>query len=303
MPLLVDDIRNRISAMMPDKSDLRPLLVAVQDVVRDIRAHRSGGWSFDLEFGTIELVPSQEAGTVSINNGSTALTGVGTSFDSPDHTGYKISLGGVVYEIASQSSATAAVLTTNFAASANLSGETYTAYQNRYDLAADVGRLYRVWDQTNERPLTAEAMIRLQSALQVDRNSGQITHYAMDTRGATDLKRLAFRPYPTAVAKILYLYEKTHTQITAVDSDVDLPDEMYEVVVQGVYARMLGLLTNHSPQSLVEQQLFQKKMREAWKRDQDLGDFKVQFIRQDNAHARFIFPFRRRGLATNVEGP
>ena len=300
MPLEVDQIRKDVSAMMPDESDLRALVVSVKQVVRDMRGFRGGGWSFDWDFGTIELLASQSAGTVSISNADTALTGVGTSFDDPDHTGYKILLGGVEYEIASQSSATAAVLTTNFAAGADLSGDTYTAYQNRYALASNVGKIYRVWDQANNVELRAEPLIEFQSQHQAGPFPGTVARYATATRSATDVKRIMFRPYPTAVSKILYLYEKEHTQITGPGSNVDFPDEMYETVTQGVYARLLGLLTNHGPGAQMEQQRFVRMLSDAWKRDKDKGDLKVRFLRQDlgDVLARFQLTRNR-----TVEGP
>lgn len=300
MALEVDQIRQDISAMMPDASDLRALVVAVKHIVRDIRAFKGGGWSFDLKFGTIEIAASQSAGTVSISNGSTALVGVGTSFDSPDHAGYKILLGAVEYEIASQADATNAVLTTDYAATDNLSGATYTAYQNRYDMASDVGKLYRVWDQTNRNELRAEALIKLERHQHLRQLSGNLAWYATATRGSTDLKRLIFRPYPTAVAKILYLYEKTHTQITGPGSNVDLPDELYEVVVQGVFGRMLGLLTNHSTHAQIEQGRFVRMLKDAWRRDQDKGDMKVRFIRQDIGDLRGRSPIWDQDIASGI---
>lgn len=280
MPLTVDEVRQDVSAMLPDGTDLRPLVVAVKHVMRDIRAFKGGTWSFDLSFNTVEIVASQRAGTVSTTNGSTVLTGVGTSFDSPDHTGYKILLGAVEYLIASQSSATDAVLATVYAGT-DLSASTYTAYQNRYDLAPTVGKLHRVWDLTNRRELKAEPLIKFETRHHVDQSTGEVVWYSFDTRGSADQKRIIFRPYPTAIAKILYLFEKTYTQITGVGSDVDIPDELYETVVQGVYARLLGLLTNHAPASQLEQQRFARMLSDAWRRDQDKGDLKVRFIRQN----------------------
>lgn len=281
MPLEVDTIRKDIASMMPDESDLRALVVSVKQVVRDIRAFKGGGWSFDLAFGTIELLASQSAGTISISNGDTALVGVGTSFDAPDHTGYKVLLGGVEYEIESQADATNAVLTTAFASGTDLSGDTYTAYQNRFDLESDVGKIYRVWDQTNNVELKAEPLIEFESQHQSPPIPGNVLKYSTTTRSSTDVKRIIFRPYPTAIAKILYLYEQEHTQIDGVSSNVDFPDEMYEVVIQGVYARLLGLLTNHAPSAQMEQQRFVRMLSDAWRRDQDKGDLKIRFLRQD----------------------
>lgn len=300
MALEVDQIRQDVSAMMPDESDLRALIVAVKQVVRDIRGFRGGGWSFDWEFGTIELLESQDAGTVSISNGDTALVGVGTSFDDPDHTGYKVLLGGIEYEIESQADATNAVLTSAYAAGTDLSGDTYTAYQNRYELAANTGKIYRVWDQGNNVELRAEALIEFQSQHQAGPFPGTVARYATATRSSADVKRIMFRPYPTAIAKILYLYEKEHTQITGPGSNVDFPDEMYETVTQGVYARLLGLLTNHAPGAQLEQARFVRMLSDAWKRDKDKGDLKVRFLRQDLGDVLARFQLTRNRV---VEGP
>jgi hypothetical protein len=293
MPLTVDEVRQDVSAMLPDGTDLRPLIVVLKHIMRDIRAFKGGGWSFDLAFNTVEVVAAQSAGTVSTTNESTDLVGVGTSFDSPDHTGYKIRLGSVEYIIGSQSSATAAILTTAFAGT-DLSGSTYIAYQNSYDLAPRVGKLYRVWDLTNRRELRAEPLIKFETRHHIDQSTGDVLWYSLDTRGSSDEKRIIFRPYPTVIAKILYLFERTHIQITGPGSSVDISEELYETVIQGVYARMLGLLTNHAPASQLEQQTFARMLSDAWRRDQDKGDLKVRFIRQNLALDFTRWRLRRR---------
>lgn len=291
--MTVDEVRSDVSTMLPDGSDLRPLLVAIQSVMRRIRGFRGGGWSFDLAFGTVELLPSQTAGTVSISDGSANLAGVGTSFDSPDHIGYKILLDGVEYEFLSQSDATTAILTTNYSAASNLSGASYTAFQNRYSLAADTGKIYRVWDQTNKRELRAEVMLQFESRHHMNQSSGEVARYSLSTRASNDAKRIIFRPYPTEEAKILYLYSTTYVQVTGPSSTVDIPDELDEALIQGVYARLLGLLTNHSPAAQMEQLRFSEMLNDAWKQDQDKTDLKFRFVRQNQGDAMALFALSR----------
>ena len=96
-------------------------------------------WTFLMEWTFFTTVAPVSAGTVSINTGATAVTGSGTTFTAA-MVGRKIRFGSeqAYYTIASRSSDTAIVLDQPYQGSANLSGSTYSLYQDEYRLAADL---------------------------------------------------------------------------------------------------------------------------------------------------------------------
>ena len=96
-------------------------------------------WTFLMEWTFFTTVAPYETGTVSINAGDTAVTGVSTVFTAA-MVGRKIRFGSeqAYYTIASRSADTAIVLDQPYQGSSNLSGSTYSIYQDEYRLAADM---------------------------------------------------------------------------------------------------------------------------------------------------------------------
>lgn len=304
MALSVDQIRQKIGTMLPIESDMRPLIVAINQVMLDIRGFKSTRWSFDLAHGYLDMVATYSTGTLTATNGSTALVGSGTLWDTTDNAlaGDRFIVEGVDYEVATVTDDTNIVLNTNFVGAGG-AGLSYARHRPVLALASDVKKVLRIWDQTNQFRLHAESIIALEDSMVVHQETGDLLRYSMYERSSTDVKQIIFRPYPTALAKLVYLYEKEYTKVTAVDDNVDIVDELEDVVIQGVYARMFALQTNNSPQSQMEKQVFFAMLDDAWQQDQELSDLIIRFARQDRYHSELLGYLRIDKAAAITGGP
>jgi len=112
---------------------------------------------FYLKRAYVDVENSYTTGTVSITDGSTTVTGVSTVWTS-DMEGQKIKVGldGYAYTIDTVSSGTSLTLTTAYNGGGdNVSGSTYTIYQDEYDIyldgttttLTDLRSIYKIYDE------------------------------------------------------------------------------------------------------------------------------------------------------------
>jgi hypothetical protein len=103
-------------------------------------------WNTMIKEDTLVMVPTYDTGTVSVNAGSTSLTGVGTTFTSSmtAAAGYKITIQGnpdiYTFEYVS---ATTATISPGLSGANNITGNTFKVFKDEYDLAADFDRLLK----------------------------------------------------------------------------------------------------------------------------------------------------------------
>lgn len=96
--------------------------------------------------GVLTMVPSYNTGTISVNAGSTSLTGSGTTFTSlmTAADGYKIKIAGNdnIYTF-TYVSATSATISPALSGGSNISGASYTIFKDEYQLASDFDRFLK----------------------------------------------------------------------------------------------------------------------------------------------------------------
>lgn len=104
------------------------------------RISQAHDWPYYMKEGVINTVAPYETGTVTVSNGSTTVTGSGTTFTSA-MVGRKIRINNepAYYRIASFSSTTSISLETPYQGSLT-SGNTYIIYKDTYRLNADVDK-------------------------------------------------------------------------------------------------------------------------------------------------------------------
>lgn len=100
-------------------------------------------WPFMLGRETIVTVPDYVTGTVSINAGSTALTGTGTTFSSNINTQYYIqfSTANDWYQISTYNSGTSLNLSTAYQQTTNATNVTYIIRKIFYSLSSSADRI------------------------------------------------------------------------------------------------------------------------------------------------------------------
>lgn len=128
---LLADVQKRVGGQAP----VADIYTALQTANKRINGMER--WPWLITEANIGVNGTYTTGTVSINDGTTALTGVGTSW-SPTWRYKRLFIGSNTdYEIASFTNATTATLKSAINTGQNWSGATYTIFQNTYALPAD----------------------------------------------------------------------------------------------------------------------------------------------------------------------
>ena len=100
-------------------------------------------WPELLDVATFNTVANYATGTVSLANGATTITGVGTTFPSGcANRKFSAGWGKPFFNIASYTNATTIDLTDNWPFTA-LSGDTYQIYEDVYTLAGGIQKVFR----------------------------------------------------------------------------------------------------------------------------------------------------------------
>lgn len=275
----VQDVFLELSDLLPPNAEKRGTVAIVNHVMKRIHGH--GQWNFQIKEGNIDVVAEETTGTVAVTQGSATVTGTTTSFAAA-HVGRKFRIptgDNVEYEVSAVGGATDITLTTNYNG-ADISGAAYTIYQPKYLLASDVLTVLRMWDLTNQKQIEVNGLNDLQSKHFTDLGSGEVIEVALIGRDSSNVKYVTFRPYPTAVARVQYLYYKDYTKATEINDTVDIPAEMDELVKQGTLARWWELKGN-AEIAVRENRIFMNMMDEQWRWDKSLADFSGRLGRQD----------------------
>lgn len=231
--MTVAEIVTALQDRLPKNFSLRGLVQSVNEVVEDIRG-RNRSWSFWYKQGSITILDEYTTGTVSVTNGSATVTGSGTTFTS-GMVGRKIRVNsGEAYVISAYSSATSITLAVAYAGT-TASAQTYSIYQDAYDLPTDCETVLNAWDASNRRYIIGvppedinTSNIELSPSGQWVRSYGQF-----GWNSTTSLPQLIFHPEPTEAALIYLWYYKRPTAVTGPGSTPDLPTFAHNVVLLG----------------------------------------------------------------------
>jgi len=193
---------------------------------------------FDMHNGFRESLPWAEryavlitqqtytTGTVSISQGSTTLTGSSTAWDTANafsiknaRAGGKIKIGASeVYEVSSVDSDTQITLTTKYVGS-DASGDSYTYYEDEYDLASDFLRPYdwQFFDQNRNIKIIDRRLFR---QLHIRNNvPGKMTQATVVDRAfsgnTTPRRRVILHRPPDTFYQIPYNYITSNHAVTS----------------------------------------------------------------------------------------
>lgn len=215
------------SQAIPDDVDTE-LSVFVNDAI--LYVGRKIPWDFLRQEEIITLVKYDNAGTISGDAAGVVLTGVGTDFDtSLDTTYLRIQIGINLHDVASVDSSTQLTLSTATPLFEDLSGETFTLYQDGFALTELTGiETANVGSSDSQTlqyvdPDTFQAMIS---------NLPQFGHPEYFTIGAMidEQPVLRFYPLPGYGEYLRVIGSKEITALSADDDTDDLPGQFSSVI-------------------------------------------------------------------------
>lgn len=165
------DLTNRIRAQTGAAGPIDVMKRYVNSALQDIHIGAKERMPWCERQAILITQPSYSAGTVSITQGSTVLTGVGTAFQDQNSWGAAntrkygkifFSVGLENYEVLSVNSNTGITLSSKFTQE-SISGGTYIYFEDEYDLASDFMRPvdFRFFDQNRQFTLLPRNEFRM----------------------------------------------------------------------------------------------------------------------------------------------
>lgn len=253
-------------------------------------------WTFLEERDLFQTEADKTAGTVSVTNAGTTVTGTSTAFASGD-VGKFIQFEGNNdwYEVITYTSATSLEIKPSFGQDTDTS-MTYTLRQVYYSLDTDVNRILSVRQYNTPIKLTQIAASELDRAQPNITATGAPTAYALFRLDPTiaaqygTQRQLQFYPSPNDEYNIEVRYIKLLSELSS-DSDISqIPQQFHDVLID--LAEYYGSKFLNDPkqvQLLVQAEAGIKRMREE---DQSHGDYfpVLQPSDGDDRQSRFI-PF------------
>ncbi|MFZ2651280.1 MAG: hypothetical protein WA210_14355 [Burkholderiaceae bacterium] len=194
-------------------------------------------------------------GTVSVSVGSTSLTGVSSLWNTSNsygvanaRAGGKLVLAGApdVYEVASVGSDTAITLATRYVASAALSAETYTYFEDEYDLATDFLKPVDLqsFDTDRQIPLISRTDFRRMAPR--SNVTGKIRYACIQDRApsgnVTPRRRVRFYMPPDTTVLIPYAYVTKHLVVSSAGTaQEEFSADTDEPIVPRIYRHAIVL--------------------------------------------------------------
>ena len=266
-----------VRTWVPKNMPIRGFTHILNDVIKRIRA--KGSWSWMFATDTIETTEEYTTGTADATNGSTSVSGTGTTWTS-GMVGCKIRFaGGPEYTISAVGSATAITLTEKYTGETD-TGLTYTIYQNVYSLASDCQRVVKLWDTTNGRGIASSSAAQLRTKEHESFTCGDVTEWAPWGRDTNKYPRVYLFPYPADPVVIEYVYLKKHTELTKPDDDIGLPDSLDDVIISGCLANVFRQAKDWEA-FRINHDIFSAGLTREWLNDQIPMDFQTRLARQD----------------------
>jgi len=282
--MTANEVHVAVLRQLPQGAPTRGFLRMVNWCVEKIRDR--GQWKFDFARGYLDVPASYSTGTVSVTNGDATVTGSGTAWNTNSNAaaGRIMSINGVEYVISSITSDTELELTATFGGT-TASAQSYIVYQTEFSLASDCVTVERVWDLTNNCELRGTSHLALKSRAVDWEEAGRTIWYAELGEDASANRRIMISPYPSAYARLEYWYEAKHTKVTDIGDTIDLPNELDELVIQGVYSRALEIARVQTWTSARRE--FNEMLEARWTKDKLLLDV---VIRNERSGRNYRYP-------------
>lgn len=218
------EILNKIGIDDTDVEDV--VEQALNDILQEICQSHNFSWLYgDSSF--ITAAP-YETGTVTATEGSTTITGSGTTFTSA-MAGRKFRCEDATYEISAYVSTTEITLSKNYAGAGG-AGLTYKIYQNEYSLASDVEDVLSMRQENNPQKLKKRGIEFLDKYYPQRNSFGYPSMYAIIGYDSSDYMKVEVYPIPNQARNIYYRYKLRVTEMSA-DSDTPIIPLRYRWVM------------------------------------------------------------------------
>lgn len=264
--MTVDQIRQFVTQILGEQMPLRGFVHSVNWVMDRIRAR--GNWSFWETEGSLTFPAQYSTGTLSVTQGSPTVTGSSTVWTAA-MVGRQIRIGTSQYTITARASNTSITIDRNWATDSD-SGLSYTIYQARYTLAADVDKIIGIWDTTNQYRIDTATPGTINSRQVWNTSTAQALWRcgAIFGRDSSNAYYLYINPAPTDAADIVYWYHRIPDEVSGPAHVPDIPYIYHRMLAQGVLARHAQ--NNRLPEWRDQDREFKEMLEEAWDRDRPL---------------------------------
>lgn len=264
--MTVDQIRQYVTQILGEQMPLRGFVHSVNQVMDRIRAR--GNWSFWESEGSLSFPAQYSTGTLSVTNGSPTVTGSGTTWTAA-MVGRQIRIGTSQYTITARASNTSITIDRNWATDSD-SGLSYTIYQARYTLAADVDKIISMWDTTNQYRIETTTPRQIGTRQVWNTSTSQALWRCAATfgRDSSNAYYLYINPAPTDSADIVYWYHRIPDEVSGPAHVPDIPYIHRRMLAQGVLARQAQI--NRLPEWRDQDREFKEMLEEAWEKDRPL---------------------------------
>jgi len=214
-------------------------------------------WSFMQKSGTLATVDAYNTGTVSVTNGSTSITGSGTTWTS-SMTGRKIAIDNSTVEYTfTYVSATSGTLDRNYEGSTD-SGLSHIIYQDVYALASDFNKMLVLRDATNNVVMGEWTIEQIEEFYSAAGAAGTPTRYALFGEDSSGYPQVRLYPAPGDVISYAYQYLKQPTVMGGEADLLDTPPKYDHVVI----AHLAAMYTQKPEDHVIAAQLLENMVRD-----------------------------------------
>jgi hypothetical protein len=231
-------------------------------------------WSFLEGRETVVTVKDYTTGTVSVNAGSTALTGSGTTFPAAVDTTYFIQLSSANdwYQVSANGGATSLTLATAYAQTTNATNLTYTLRKFFYSLSSSADEVLDVrnWNTPVKLIQCDFRTIDLINPLVQSTNAP----YAYMMFGTDSSGNQVFSPYPFPTDARLFEFRtrKRPTDMVASGDSPSIPNKYSQILIFGANAIGFAYLRKFDLASAWDAK-FEKRVSEMKKDYRQSGDY------------------------------
>lgn len=212
--------------------------VAVQrDVIRQAlrRLTRERHWSFYRTREAINLVAPVTTGTVSVNDGSASVTGVGTNFVAGDvGKFFQIEGDQVAYSILAVGSTTTLTLAGQYVNSGgdDISGGNYQIITPDYAVANTVAKFVSIIHRELQTDLTLVSADQMDTWIRSENYIGTPLYWCPITGSTTSTQKVRLFPSPDRQYPLTVVYDRVPDNPSTVDdtATVDWPDSKLDVL-------------------------------------------------------------------------
>jgi hypothetical protein len=256
-------VMNQLRLPVTNTTEQAKINALINEVYRDLYA--KADWYWLVKYTTLNTVPVERDGTVSVTNGSPTITwsiakAITTTPKVLLVTGQARDTGGR-YRIVTPVPVAdlAATLESPYAGTTNTAA-TYRLYQDQYDLPADFGKLLRIGRSSYRwapQLIAPDEMYELKGGDQREGAPQWACVWDFDTTGdPSTARQLVIHPYPDQTYQIDLHYKRTlNTELSGTTIPL-IPDEFRHLLIYGALSRGYPIFMNDIERGRYYQALF-----------------------------------------------